>query len=73
MKSRHIASAMVSLLLHWCVALLPFSNPLLWPHGMVKCLSDAHFRNSVEVVRHLVSFLLNTVNSVTYFIVGKYI
>jgi len=29
---------------------MPFTNPLLWPHRIVK--SDAHFRISVEVQGH---------------------
>jgi len=25
---------------------LPFTNPLLWPHGIVNCPLDAHLRIS---------------------------
>jgi len=35
-----------------CDAPLPFLNPLLGPHGIVKCPLDAHFRISLEVVHH---------------------
>ncbi len=36
-----------------CVTFLPITNPLLWPHGIVKCPSNVHFRISPEVVVHL--------------------
>ncbi len=37
-------------------ASVPFTTPLPWPHGIVKCPLDAHFRISPEVVRHLYIF-----------------
>ncbi len=33
-----------------CVASMPFTTPLPWPDGIVKCPSDVHFVISVEVV-----------------------
>ncbi len=37
-------------------AFLSFINPLQWPHGIVKCPSEAHFRIFREVVGHLDNF-----------------
>lgn len=33
-----------------------FTNPLLWPHCIIKCLSDAYFRILIGVVGHPVTF-----------------
>lgn len=41
-----------------CVASLPFTYSLPWPHGKVKCPLDAHFRISLELVGHLGTFRL---------------
>ncbi len=68
-----------------CVTSLSFTNPLLWPHGIVKCPLHVHFRNSPEVIGHPGTFcycLMNTVDSdilvfshtvFTRYIVGKYV
>jgi len=37
-----------------CVTSLAFINPLLWPHGMIKCpLNYVHLRILVKIVGHL--------------------
>ncbi len=35
-----------------------FTNPLPWPHGMVKCPLDVHFRILTENVGHLSIFCI---------------
>ncbi len=49
-----------------CVASLPFINPLLWHHGIVKCPSHAQFRSSVEVVGHLGNFAYSFSNTMNW-------
>ncbi len=49
------------------VTLLSFTNPPLWPHGIVKCPLGVHFRNSPEVIGHPGTFcycLTNNVSSI---------
>ncbi len=38
--------------------LQPFTNLLLWPHGIVKCLLTAHFQMRAEAVSHPGNFHL---------------
>jgi len=45
---RHVVTTSISF-----VASLSFINPLLWPHGIVKYPSNAHFRISPEELGHL--------------------
>lgn len=63
-----------------CVTSLPFTNPVMWLHGIVKCSLDAHFR----YLRVFVAYLhwTNSVNSdiilvhilfSPYYVVGKYV
>lgn len=49
MKLGHTILAMLSL---FCDLPASVMLPLPWPHEIVKCSSDAHFRISVEVVGH---------------------
>ncbi len=35
-----------------------FTNPLPWPHGMVKCPLDVHFRILTENIGHLSIFCI---------------
>jgi len=53
---------------HWSksVVLLD-TNPLPWPHGIVKCPFDAHIRISMEVVFYIL-FFFHTVQLVTCFV-----
>lgn len=62
---RHVRNEIYMYYIHHAVtvtwptstASLPFINLLLWPNGMIKCPSNAHFRILVEVVGHPGNFL----------------
>lgn len=41
---------LIAMLTYSCVALLPFTSLLPWPHGVLKCPLDVNFIKSVEVV-----------------------
>lgn len=46
-----------------CISSLPFTTPVLWHHGIVKCPPTAHFRISQDIVVHpFACCFMNTVN-----------
>lgn len=47
------------------MASLPFTNPALWPHGLLKCSSYPHFKNSPNVVV-LTVLIMSILNSTIY-------
>jgi len=60
-----------------CIASLPFANPLQWPHGIVQCPLDAHFRILLKVVIRvffiLLFYILWSWNFSNYYKVEKYV
>jgi len=55
------------------VASPPFTNPLPWPHGIVKCPSDTHFIITPNtVVNHMDIFCLHFEFILIFNYVGRY-